>query len=408
MEKIFTDISKSVSSFSDEEILRYFFNTSAFLNYPSAFWKLPKHDEIFYAADLTAQARTGKVNIHESDPGFVFSPFMNNENKKSIFIKASLFFQLNSKKFDIDPQVEKEEKSRATINEILKFSIGKYEWNNSLLPDINISPGSKEDYIQKVELAIERINKGEFKKVVLARKKSVSLGSSLHPVDIFKRLTNKYPASFVSLVNIPGMGAWVGASPELLVSVDDKNIFRTIALAGTQAYNEQEGLSKAVWTQKEIEEQAFVSRYIINCFKTIRVREFDEEGPRTVQAGNLIHLKTDFAIDMNEVKYPELGTVMLDLLHPTSAVCGMPKEPALKFITENENIDRKFYSGFLGPVNIKNNTCVFVNIRCAELGNQKAIVYSGAGITSESIAEKEFLETELKMKTIGNVLNGEF
>jgi isochorismate synthase len=161
-----------------------------------------------------------------------------------------------------------------------------------------------------------------------------------------------------------------------------------------------------VWTQKEIEEQALVSRYIINCFKAIRLREFEEDGPRTVHAGNLIHLKTSFSVNLEEVDFPNLGTVMLNLLHPTSAVCGMPKERVLHFINENEKLDRKFYSGFLGPVNIENETRIFVNIRCAEFLKDKVITYSGAGITQESDPEKEFEETELKMKAIGRILEG--
>jgi isochorismate synthase len=163
-------------------------------------------------------------------------------------------------------------------------------------------------------------------------------------------------------------------------------------------------VSKAVWTQKEIEEQALVSRYIINCFKTIRLREFEEDGPRTVQAGNLIHLKTKFSVDMNEVGFPTLGTTMIKLLHPTSAVCGMPKDKAFDFLKANENIDRKFYSGFLGPVNIEKATNIFVNIRCAEFGKNKVSFYSGAGITQDSDPEKEFLETELKMKIMEKVV----
>ncbi len=147
----------------------------------------------------------------------------------------------------------------------------------------------------------------------------------------FYRFCEKHPNAFVSLVSSHEVGTWLGASPELLVSIDAEDKFRTIALAGTLPYTSGMNLKSVAWTQKEIEEQALVSRYIIGCFKKIRVREYAEHGPRTVVAGSLLHLRTDYEVDMNEVNFPQLGSVMLKLLHPTSAVCGMPLEPVPGF-----------------------------------------------------------------------------
>ena len=96
---------------------------------------------------------------------------------------------------------------------------------------------------------------------------------------------------------------------------------------------------------------------------------------------------------------------MLALLHPTSAVCGLPKEPALQFILENEGFDRSYYSGFLGPVNSATGTHLYVNLRCMELLEKEAILYAGAGITAESNPEKEWQETQHKMQTMRRVLS---
>ena len=137
----------------------------------------------------------------------------------------------------------------------------------------------------------------------------------------------------ISFVSIPETGSWLGASPELLVSVEDKTTFRTTALAGTLPYTEGTNLKTVAWTQKDIEEQALVERYIISCFKKIRLREYEEHGPKTVVAGNLMHLKSDFTVDMKATNFLQLGSVMLHLLHPTSAVCGVPLDTALEFLT---------------------------------------------------------------------------
>ena len=165
-------------------------------------------------------------------------------------------------------------------------------------------------------------------------------------------------------------------------------------------------LSEAAWNQKEIEEQAMVSRYIIEQFKIIRLREFIETGPRSVRAGNMIHLKTEYTVDLKKVHFPELGTIMLNLLHPTSAVCGMPKFSSLRFITANEHLNREFYSGYLGPVNMKGMSRLYVNLRCMQILRTRAVLYAGAGITHDSIPEKEWEETALKCQTLLDVMNG--
>ncbi len=213
-------------------------------------------------------------------------------------------------------------------------------------------------------------------------------------------MTNLYPTAFVSLVAIPGIGTWLGATPEVLVQIDRHHVFRTVALAGTQPITEGLTPADAIWRQKEIEEQSLVQRYIISCFKHLRLRDYVEMGPRTIAAGNLLHLKTEYSAAMEEVGFPNLGTQMLELLHPTSAVGGMPKAAALKMINELEQHNRRYYSGFLGPVQIGQETNLFVNLRCAEVGKDTVTAYAGAGMTADSNPAKEWQETELKMQTV--------
>ncbi|HXA00722.1 MAG TPA: chorismate-binding protein, partial [Cytophagaceae bacterium] len=263
---------------------------------------------------------------------------------------------------------------------------------------------NQDSFSSMVSKAVEKIREGKLKKVVLARQKKISTQHPINPTELFFKLAESYNNAFISLISVPDIGVWIGASPELLLSVDQGKIFRTSSLAGTQMFRDDLKPSDCVWTQKEIEEQALVSRYIINCFKAIRLREYEEEGPRTVRAGNLLHLKTDFLADMVKLGFPELGTQMLDLLHPTSAVCGMPKAEAMNFILEEEKFDRSIFSGFLGPVNIGSESSLYVNLRCARIFHQSAVLYAGAGITQDSEPEKEWEETEMKMKTIGDFI----
>jgi isochorismate synthase len=118
----------------------------------------------------------------------------------------------------------------------------------------------------------------------------------------------------------------------------------------------------------------------------------------------VIHLKTDFDVDMVATNFPQLGTTMLTLLHPTSAVCGMPLQVSLDYIRKHEGYDRQFYSGFLGPLNIEGESCMHVNLRCMQLFANNAVLYAGAGVLADSDPDKEWAETEMKMNTLGRII----
>ena len=83
-------------------------------------------------------------------------------------------------------------------------------------------------------------------------------------------------------------------------------------------------------------------------------------------------------------------------MHPTPAICGLPKTQAFDFITEQENYDRSLFTGFLGPINFGTKIALYVNIRCAQILEKNAIVYAGAGIVPASEPMDEWMETEAK------------
>ncbi len=263
---------------------------------------------------------------------------------------------------------------------------------------------SKADYTNTVQQSIDNILHSNLNKVVPSKIKLHHLPKGFCLASAFVKLCNTYPTAFISVVSTKEFGTWLTATPELLIKLDNKGIFETMALAGTQKNDSSEQLHDVAWVDKDIEEQAMVSRYIINRFKEIRLREFIEKGPMTVQAGNLNHLCTTFKVDTKATNFQNLGGVMLNLLHPTSAVCGMPKEAALALIAKIEDHDRKFYTGYLGPVNINNETSLYVNLRCMELFKGKANLFAGAGVTAISDPEKEWTETELKFNTLLNII----
>lgn len=404
-----------LSIFSEPAIQKSLFNSALHHQLPVAAWRLPHQKQQHLIVDLSGKTRKVPLELESLPPGFIVSPFLNgNDPAQTSYIHADLYYNSDADAIKINPQITpammRADAFLQTCYAHLKKPATLHKGQAKLSPSkTNYNTTGKSHFLNLVHQAISMIEAGDFQKVVPSRKKIVDLPTSFDIVDTFHKLCHAYPAAFVSVFSIPGIGIWMGASPEILVSTSsqhEKKLFRTVALAGTQVKKEKDILKDTAWRQKEIEEQAMVSRYIINCFKKIRLREFDENGPKTVAAGNLIHLRTDFSVDMNATNFPELASVMLQLLHPTSAVCGMPKEPALAFLQQQEAYDREYFSGFLGPVNIMSDELhIFVNLRCMQLlSSHQAAVYSGAGITIDSDPEKEWKETEVKMNTLLKVI----
>ncbi|MFQ6605085.1 MAG: chorismate-binding protein [Fidelibacterota bacterium] len=359
-----------------------------------AFWHAPQGNKIHVI--YASRGRLKKpIVLEETRTGFVLHPFREIGDSPSWFIPGELTFSWSAG----DDEIQWSE----SITALQEDHKGEAVWHSA--PEIPENPsGQKAEFLRLVNQGLSAIAADRFAKVIVARTKQRHLGPQFSPGQLFHRLIRKYPGAYVSCVSHPELGTWLGASPELLLEIDDNHMFYTMALAGTQPANISRDPSQASWTQKEIEEQAMVSRFIINQFKKIRVREFEETGPQTVLAGNVMHLCTDYTVNMKEVRFPQLGTVMMRLLHPTSAVCGMPKLPAREFILTHESFDRGLYSGFSGPVNYKGKSRLYVNLRTMSLTNHTATIFAGNGITHDSIPEQEWQETELKCDTILQVL----
>ncbi|MCC5946106.1 MAG: chorismate-binding protein [Bernardetiaceae bacterium] len=373
---------------------------------PLAIWRMPNDKNIHLAVDYSGRLHPQKLDLEEASSGFAFQAF---EGKEAFLLHNDFYFQsekgiLKQHTKSTDTELRKEGEQRF-LAALAKVYHNKNQKTVYFVKPAPVSRSQRAHFERAVRQAVEAISENAFEKVVLSRNKTIMLSENYEWIDSFLAVSNAYPTAFVATVSAADFGTWLCATPEILVSMDKEGIFRTISLAGTQARNGLENLRQAAWSQKEIEEQAMVSRYIINCFKKIRLREFEEKGPRTVAAGNLIHLRTDFSVDTKATNFEALSTVMLELLHPTSAVCGMPKEAALDFIRKTEGYDRSFYSGYLGTVNIEQESHLFVHLRCLQLHEKEATLYAGGGITADSIPEKEWEETEMKCLTLASVFD---
>ena len=271
--------------------------------------------------------------------------------------------------------------------------------NNETIPqndfDTKDDVSAQINFQDLVGKGIQAIQNNAFQKVVLSRRETVSIGH-FDLVSTFQKLVQQYRSAFVYCFHHPKIGTWLGASPEQLLKANADS-FETMALAGTQ---KEAGEETVIWQQKEQEEQQFVTDYIVSKLKAVSA-EIQVSEAYSVKAGTLWHIKTDISglfgqeLDLKKA---------IQLLHPTPAVCGVPKAISKAFIVANENYNRSFYTGFLGELNRNFASDLYVNLRCMQIENNEAILYMGCGITKDSIPEKEWKESVNKSMTMKRIL----
>ena len=308
--------------------------------------------------------KDANLHVFENQNGFVFAGFYNTTN---------VVFPLT------DSEVFQEE---------MIYKIEKQTFNIEHNSDENAQK-SFENLVQK---AVSEIENGTFQKVVVSRK--IEISQSVDVIKSYQKLLKTYPTAFRYLWYHPQVGLWMGATPEQLTKINN-HTFETVSLAGTQVVSEN-----VIWQEKEVEEHQLVTDYIKNSTENL-VENIQISKAYTQKAGNVVHLKSDIS---GKLKAAISENDLINALHPTSAVCGMPLEATRNFILENEKYNRKYYSGFLGEFRMQEQTNLFVNLRCCEIENDLITIYVGCGITKDSQAEKEFIETENKAKTILSVL----
>ncbi|MCX2839233.1 chorismate-binding protein [Salinimicrobium sp. MT39] len=347
---------------------------------------LQQDDELNYTENFT-------------ESGFVFAPFDTSE-------KAILFAENTSEKLHFEQVVSEEGTA------VLTSQKGQ------------ISEEKKLGHIELVRKAVSVLRAGEMDKVVLSRREEVELKEQ-NRLQLFKELLKTYATAFVYCWYHPKIGCWLGATPETLLKVEGRR-FKTMALAGTQKYH---GTTDVEWGEKEKQEQQFVTDSIVENLKASGVEDLERSELYTSKAGNLLHLQTDINGTLVSTDVPRNVSTgygnIISALHPTPAVCGLPKEKAKSFILSEENYDREFYTGFLGELNLQKNvqrsrtrrnvenlayravkkeTNLFVNLRCMKIEDNKAVLFIGGGITKDSVPEDEWQETVNKAETMKKVL----
>lgn len=248
---------------------------------------------------------------------------------------------------------------------------------------------TKEEYLQKLEEVIQMIKENDLPKLVLSRRKIFTDFNEIDIKESFNNLCRNYPNAFKYLF-FDGETSWMGAFSEVLGKYNKStHEFETMSIAGTIPVSEE-------WTEKEIEEQKPVSSYIRNILtKYSHSNPIQESETYDHISGNIKHLKTDLKIKID----PEDLAPIIHELHPTPAVCGIPKDLCREIIEKIEKFPRELYAGYI-KIETQDHIEYFVNLRCARLYKNSVHLFVGGGITAQSNPEKEWNETELKSEAV--------
>ena len=364
---------KKIASFLDNLIAR---------NCPFAIWSMPGSQ----TPEMIIPEKEGpyypdwfsKLNGEE---GFVFAPYEISSSAPLILLKPGIY--------------------KKGISAILEMEHESFPHEPKGSPRLE-RPFiiSRDSYLQDIERTIREIKETKLAKVIVSRLIPFRRGQESIG-ELYMQLLHQTPNAFVYLVNLPAVrkdlpaaGLWMGATPEVLLKSEGKKL-ETWSLAGTQSRRQDNDYS---WHTKEIEEQAFVSRYLLDVFYRLHIYPYTTQGPETLESGKVAHLSTRFRFAAKKLDC-NLGDFIAEM-HPTPAICGYPKSKAARFIPKIEKHDRRYYAGYLGPWRLNGEVGLFVNLRCMEIMPDDYILYSGGGITSRSVPEDEWDETNKKSTTL--------
>lgn len=260
-------------------------------------------------------------------------------------------------------------------------------------------------YAEAVGEALNRIGNGDYEKIVLARAIRLEADRNWEPLIALNRLRNTFSGCHCFSFGLGAGRSFIGATPERLLKIDQGEL-RTEAIAGSAPRGKSAGEDARfarglLESEKDIHEHRCVCDSILRRLDQIGLVGTASENPRLLPLANVQHLHTPIRSKVGE------GVHVLDVaevLHPTPAVGGTPREDALKDIRELEGMDRGLYAGVIGWFNYLNDGEMLVGIRSALIEGESATLYAGAGIVEGSDPKKETEETEIKLRALLDAL----
>ncbi|WP_435335610.1 isochorismate synthase [Haloarchaeobius sp. TZWWS8] len=257
----------------------------------------------------------------------------------------------------------------------------------------------KDRWIEMIRDATDRINSGDLQKVVLGCALEVELANEVDLPDVLERLRRTYPNCFRFLVQPTEEAGFLGAPPERLVRKTGRYV-ETEALAGSVGRggtpDADAALAQSLVDSEKIQhEQRLVVDAI--CEQLAPLGDVTEGSQTVRKLNNIQHLQTPISVDLDSDRH------VLDLveaLHPTPAVGGLPPEVAAETIREVESFARGWYAAPIGWFDADGDGEFLVGIRSGLAGGTRATLFAGNGIVGDSDPQEEWDEIQLKYRPL--------
>ena len=284
--------------------------------------------------------------------------------------------------------------------------------------DIGIAPEGRLARLHAVERIPDRrawsssvarsagaVGRGRIDKVVLARRVDLVADVPLDVPAILRRLEESAAGSTILAFERPGGRTFIAATPERLAETSGRT-FHTIALAGTRARGADSGeddhlATELLASEKDREEHHVVVAMLRETLRPLATEVRIAARPHVVRLRTVQHLATEVSGTLRE------GTNLLalvDALHPTPAVGGWPRDLALELLDEQEHLDRGWYAGPAGWLGLDGDGEFVVAIRSGVVAGTSASLFAGCGIVGDSEPDREWEESELKLRALGAAL----
>ena len=260
-------------------------------------------------------------------------------------------------------------------------------------------------YRAGVAAAVRELAAGKLRKVVLARAVRLGFREEIDERELGQLLLNlagPSPLGYTFATPLPGGRSLIGASPELLLSRTGRTVV-TCPLAGSMPRmadpaQDAESARRLAASAKNQGEHRVVVEDVVETLRPFCRTLSVPAGPSIIPTPSVWHLATRIT---GELADPDVTAVRLaTALYPTPALCGAPREPAYRTITELEPFDRGFYGGAVGWCDARGDGEFAVAIRCAELTGSSMLLYAGCGIMPDSDPAAELAESTAKFRTL--------
>ncbi len=265
-------------------------------------------------------------------------------------------------------------------------------------------------YARAVRTAVDRIRRNDLAKVVLAHDLRADTELPIDERYVLSRLAAAYPTCVTFAVD-----RLVGASPEMLVRRHGRRVSSRV-LAGT-AWPEHAGEHTAglvathlLGSAKDVEEHRYAVRSVAESLAEVTDDVRVPPDPTTLPLANLTHLVTDVTARLpahlpRGVVSPSSALALAARLHPTAAVGGTPRQPAMELIAELEPSGRGRYAAPIGWMDGNGDGEFALALRCAQLDESGATLLAGCGVVADSDPVSEVREAAVKMVPIRDALS---